>query len=361
MPNFDGGHYFLTVLVPVRTDVLVTDDGQTCSPVAALHRALLVLPTALQSPETERIGINSPFSRATRTHFARFAILTDVVFNGRNPRNSLQVALRGPNPVLAEPVDQLPCPYLMFVADFDARSGDESELRSYLDELWRTMSRELTSIFDTCEGFKGIKDSRGFQDYVLRCQIETTMPFNDYWTETPRLPSLSVETLIWPPLAAAAVTALAVLLGLFHGGPWFGIAALGLAALAVSLFVAYRRVMRQGAEPFPTAPDSDLPSVLKALYLQQAFTRFAIDNQGRDDAALHAAFGKFLAEHKPADPSGPTQPAGVVRSSLAPPPVPPGPLLPSLDDYDADGEPPPLPPVAAAGAFPKLETTQGEP
>ncbi len=358
MPNFDGGHYFLTVLVPVRTDVLVTDDGQTCSPVSALHRALLVLPTALQSPETELIGINSPFARATRTHFARFAILTDVVFNGRNARNALQVALRGPNPVIAEPVDRLPCPYLVFVADFDARSDDESELRSYLDELWRTMSRELTSILDTCEGFKGIADSRGFQDYVLRCQIETTMPFNDYWTESPPLPSLSVEALIWPPIAAAAVTALAVLLGLFHGGPWFGIAALGLAALAASLFVAYRRVMRRGQEPFPTAPDSDLPSVLKALYLQQAFTRFAIAGQGLDDAARHAAFGKFLAEHRPADLTGPTQAAGVVRS-IAPKPVAPGPLLPPLEGDD--GEPPPLPPAAAAGALPKLEPTQGEP
>jgi hypothetical protein len=324
MPNFDGGHYFLTVLAPVRTDVLVADDGQTCSPVSALHRALYVLPTALQSPATTKIGINSPFSRSTRTHFARFAILTDVVFNGRNERNALEVALRGPNPALAEPVDQLPCPYLVFVADFDARSGDESELRSYLDELWRTMGKELKSIFSACYGFHGIDDSKGFQDYILCCQVETTMPFNDYWVGSPRIPSLSKRWLIGPPAAAAIVTLGALALAILHirGAPWLAIAAIGFVALVASLFVSYLTVMRHGGTPFPTAPNSDLPSVLKALYLQQAFTRFAVANQGLEALALYAAFGRFIDEHRPPDVSGPTQRAGVV-TTLGPTPVPP--------------------------------------
>lgn len=322
MPNFDGGHYFLTVLAPVRTDVLVTDDGQTCSPVSALHRALYVLPTALQSPATTKIGINSPFSRSTRTHFARFAILTDVVFNGRNERNALQVALRGPNPAVAEPVDQLPCPYLVFIADFDARSGDESELRAYLDELWRTMGTELRSIFSACYGFHGTDDSRAFQDYILRCQVETTMPFNDYWVGAPQIPSLSKRWLIAPAAAAAIVTIAALALAVLHvgGAPWLALAAIGLVALVASLFVAYRTVMRHGAAPFPTAPNCDLPSVLKALYLQQAFTRFVIANQGVDAATLHAAFGRFIDAHRPSDVVGPTQEPGVV-TTLGPTPV----------------------------------------
>ncbi|GEO98796.1 hypothetical protein [Methylobacterium haplocladii] len=322
MPNFDGGHYFLTVLAPVRTDVLVADDGQTCSPVSALHRALYVLPTALQSPATTKIGINSPFSRNTRTHFARFAILTDVVFNGRTERNALEVALRGPNPAVAEPVDKLPCPYLVFVADFDARSGDESELRAYLDELWRTMGKELKSIFSACYGFEGIDDSRGFQDYVLRCQIETTMPFNDYWVGAPQVPSLRQNWLIGPAAVSAVVFLGALVLAILHVGglPWLAIATIGFVALVASLFVAYLTVMRNGAVPFPTAPHSDLPSVLKALYLQQAFTRFALANQGVDAATLHAAFGRFIDEHRPDDPSGPTQAAGVV-TTLGPTPV----------------------------------------
>jgi hypothetical protein len=37
--------------------------------------------------------------------------------------------------------------------------------------------------------------------------------------------------------------------------------------------------MAAGAKPFPAAPDSNLPAVLKALHLQRTFTRFATDNQ----------------------------------------------------------------------------------
>jgi hypothetical protein len=66
--------------------------------------------------------------------------------------------------------------------------------------------------------------------------------------------------------------------------------------------------------PLPTAPDSDLPSVLKALYLQQHFTDFASAQQGADDAALYAAFRGFVDTHKPGDTSGPTQPPGVIAA-----------------------------------------------
>ena len=73
--------------------------------------------------------------------------------------------------------------------------------------------------------------------------------------------------------------------------------------------------MRTGNKPFPTAPDSDLRSVLKALYLQQKFTDFAIQNQGADDTALQTNFGAFLDEHKPGDLDNPTQQPGVISSS----------------------------------------------
>jgi len=71
---------------------------------------------------------------------------------------------------------------------------------------------------------------------------------------------------------------------------------------------------RRGARPFPTAPDSDLKSVLKGLYLRQMLTRFAIENQGAEPQALYDAFGKFLGEVRPGDVDGPTQVPGVLRS-----------------------------------------------
>jgi hypothetical protein len=59
--------------------------------------------------------------------------------------------------------------------------------------------------------------------------------------------------------------------------------------------------------------------VLKALYLQRKFTRFAIDSQmdagGTDEASakkLYDDFKAFVATHKPTDIVTPTQPPGVV-------------------------------------------------
>jgi hypothetical protein len=82
---------------------------------------------------------------------------------------------------------------------------------------------------------------------------------------------------------------------------------------------AYASLMMAGAKPFPTAPDSNLPSVLKALHLQRAFTRFAIENQmdaaGSDAASaqkLYDAFATFVADNKPDDVGAPTQAAGVI-------------------------------------------------
>jgi hypothetical protein len=114
----------------------------------------------------------------------------------------------------------------------------------------------------------------------------------------------------------AAVTALAVVLWLVNAGgwPWGRIAVIGLLALCASIAVDYWVVMRHGARPFPTAPNADLPSVLKALYLQQKVTSFVAENQGADARQLHDAFGRFVAEHRPSDVQEPTQPSGVVRA-----------------------------------------------
>jgi hypothetical protein len=77
--------------------------------------------------------------------------------------------------------------------------------------------------------------------------------------------------------------------------------------------------MAFGGKPFPTAPDSNLPTVLKALHLQRTFTRFAIDNQmqaaGNGAAAaqqLYDNFAAFIAANKPGDPGAPTQAPGVI-------------------------------------------------
>ena len=333
MPNFDGGHYFLTALIPIKSAEYVEQDGRKNSPVHMVRNALAVLPKARQSPVTEQTEFNSPFARNTRTHFARLFVIDDVINNGRNPVNALKVAIGSRlgqasavrlNPTTQQPYDQLSQPYLVFVADFDASSGDDGELKSYLRELWQTMRKELCSVLEYCEGLDCKNASaETFYEYVKSCQVETTMSFNDYEyrLDTPGLRSISIPLLVaWA--AAAALAALAGLLGTLiaeiRAWPdfdtltilWIAFAVLGL----VLLYVLYHYVLRCGGRPFATVPNTDLPSILKALYLQRRFTQFAIDSQGLDEASLHAGFAKFLVDHKPDDVVACTQVPGVIRS-----------------------------------------------
>jgi hypothetical protein len=313
MPNFDGGHYFLTALIPVANDRLIEHEGTPKAPVDRVRSALARLPTALQSPVTEAIGINSPFARTTRTHLSRFAVIEDVVYNGRDPVDAIKVWVRSANPVLAQPQDHLSSPFLMFVSDFDAKSGDAAELASYLTGLWSTMEAELRDVLQYCVAFESVVDAPSFVRYIQHCQIETTMPFNDYWMTPPPLKSLQ------------NVFVAIMVIGVLAGGGWAGTlgavgwswpaALLGSAAgLLVAMVLVGVIMMWWGQRPFPTAPHSDLPSVLKALYLQQRFTRLIIDVQGASDEVIHERFATFVAAHRPGDVLAPSQAPGVVRS-----------------------------------------------
>ena len=313
MPNIDGGHYFLTALLPIDTAPIVAPDGVVRLPVQLLREKLFHLPTARQAEGAQESDANSPFARNLRTHFARLVVIDDTVFNGRDPANAVSVPLTGKSPLVAQPVDQLNAPYLLFSADFDAGGGG---LDSYLDELYAAMGEELRDLFRHCVGFHEVKNRESFRRYVKRCQIETTMPFNDYWIDDPKLSPLSIPLLLAPTVLAALVAlaaGAAWLLGC-GGWPWGWIALAAAAAVVLFLLLAYRVVLWRGGRPFPTAPQSDLRSVLKALFLQPRFLRLAIAVQGKDDATVHAEFGRFLAATRPRDLEGPTQSPGVIWS-----------------------------------------------
>ena len=340
MPNLDGGHYFLTALLPVKTGLLDDVERNYTSHTHALRSYLARLPPALQSRANEKRGINSPFARNHRTHFARLVLVDDVAFNGRVGSDTLLVSLSpflsklpglrrfaALNPLVAQSVDLLPCPYLIVVIDFDAQKaggtpGDgDRALDGYLRELWADMEVEWGVILRHCHGFHGVRDGQSFAAAIRQCQVETTMPYNDYWQSSPDLAKLALPL---PGLLAPAVIGLVVLLAGLLGWlfatpawPWKWAVAIGAVILLAGLVYAYRKVLSHGLQPLPTAPDSDLKSVLKSLYVQQNFVRFAIDNQIAAPEALHRAFGKFLDDHRPADLSGPTQPPGVVRSPSA--------------------------------------------
>lgn len=335
MPNFDAGRYFLTVLAPIRSG---HRDGLSFR--HALRATLSVLPTALQSPATRKIGQNSPFARNRRTHLARFAVIDDLVFNGAPPIDPLWGRITGRDPIVAGKVDQLSTAYLMFTAEIDAvlQDGDplpanltraqQDEVRdAYATTLWDSMQAELRAIFGDCHGFDGVDDAAAFARFIARAQVETTMPFNDYHTTDVTLPVLPVKVIV----AVIAVPLVLLLLSLVgwlahaHAVPVLSLVmplrplpVLGGAALATvaAIYGVYRYIMAMGMRPLPPATDASLPDVLKALHLQSAFTGFAEDMQGRDPAALHAAFGAFLNRHRPLQ-AEPSQPPGTIPGPIA--------------------------------------------
>jgi hypothetical protein len=193
MPNFDGGHYFLTVLAPVRAGTATTDDSVPISCEQALRGELARLPTALQSRQSAPTGLNSPFARNKRTHFVRFSVINDVIYNGRDPSDAILNAINKVNPILPQPVDRLTSPFMLVSFDFDAASGADGERDGYLSELWSEASEELGAIFQYCFGFDTVSDGASFAAYIAKCQVETTMPFNDYWTTPPPLPVFNVK------------------------------------------------------------------------------------------------------------------------------------------------------------------------
>jgi hypothetical protein len=330
MPTYDGGHYFLTVLVPIKTTP-VNDDQAVTSPVHALRKRLSMLPTAAETPACG--GGQSPFARNRRNHFARFVIIDDVAYVGRSGRNVLLGKIAGDKLVVAQPQDHLKCPFLVFAADFDAKSGSAQERDSYLAELWSTMEKELREIFGFCQGFDSkVTDAKSFAAYMAACQLETTMSFNDYYIDPLNLPAWPSKSYVGAIVAAAGLTALgligtlALLVAELFTLAWqsalpytVALTLLGAVAAGVAILAAYATLTAAGAKPFPAAPDSDLPTVLKSLHLRRAFTRFAIDHQmpavGKDPASaqkLYDDFAAFVAANKPNDLQAPTQSPGVI-------------------------------------------------
>jgi len=323
MPTFDGGRCFLTALLPIKTSEVVDQDGLRSSPVHMVRDVLALLPTARQSPVTESLPVTAPFAKCTKTHFARFAIIDDVIFNGRLASNAIVDSLKSLDRTIPGPCDALPGPYLLMAVDFDAPKGTDAELRDYLKDMWTRMGPELAPLFQQCFGYDEMAvNADGFAEFIIGCQLETTMPFNDYWPGFPPLTAMSKPFLIFNFLVPALVVggglywALGAMGLIAHRqNPWLYCAevlALMLLGIAAGLCVVYRMVMARGEQPFPMAPNSDLRSVLKALYLQRELIAFAIAMQGKSPADLTQAFGAFLQKNQVTDTDNPTQKPGTI-------------------------------------------------
>ena len=320
MPNLDGGHYFLSTLIPVRMQPLQRADGSFTTPSHVLREALASLPTAQQSPASVACGLNSPFARCKRTHFVRAVVIDQPMFNGRDAGNALLQALRRVNLLAHPPVDTLRCPYLMFNAEFDAVPTEpDGGLASWAAGLWQRAEPEMRALFEAGVGFDAVSSGEAFAVWLKRCQLATTMSFCDYNVPTPALQGYTLKRVgLAIALGSAALSALlvAALLAL-RCSLWWLLAGVPL-AVVISVVVALGLLWRRGSQPFPASANTQLPAILKALLVQQRFAALATELQGADAATVHRRFAEFVQTVQPADLSGLSQSPGVIRSDGLP-------------------------------------------
>ena len=335
MPDLDSGHIFLTTMAPIKPGAPA--DSPHSSYEQRVRIALAKFPTANQSPATVDDPYNSPFARNLRNHLARMFVLNDTIYNGRITQNPLVAQLQGNKQIVPQPVDRLNAPYLVFCADIDAveQDGDPlpatlSESRqkqvraAYARQLWETMEQELRDVYSNCYGFDGVQSADDFARYLYKFHVDTTIPFHDYYLDLEHagFHNLPVKPLLYGVLAPLLFGALVLVLWLFGAGhvpllgwPTLPTWILSLALGAVLAYAAVKYAIANGEKPLAPAKYDDLPSVLKALYIQQKFSEFFIDNQGLPPDQLNAAFGKFMAEHDPQNRHAMTQKPGVISSA----------------------------------------------
>jgi hypothetical protein len=126
---------------------LMTASPVLAGRVPALRTYLSRLPT----------GEKSPLARMGTTHFARWLVIDDLVY-------------QGPPQVR----DHLKSSYLIFVTNFDGPLG------SYLDAIARLMPVEADAIWGHCVDYPGVADPTAFAGFVHRNQIDTTFFFSAY-------------------------------------------------------------------------------------------------------------------------------------------------------------------------------------
>jgi hypothetical protein len=137
--NISGQAYALTVLTPVR------DGGES-----ALARYLNGLDA----------GARSPLARVPGTHFARWAVVGDVVYEGQGARDHLSRAR------------------LLFTSNFDG------PLDGYLEGLRTGLGAVADAVWEHCVGYPGHEEPAAFAAYLRTHQVESSLFFAAYGDRT---------------------------------------------------------------------------------------------------------------------------------------------------------------------------------
>jgi hypothetical protein len=131
--NVSGQAYSLTVLIPIA-------DGRE----RKLAEHLDALPT----------GDSSPLAKVAGTHFARWVVIPDVIYQGHGQRR-----------------DHLSAPRLLFTSNFDGSLG------AYLDRL----HPHTDAIWRHCRGYPG---GDGFAAWMRAHQLRSALFFAAYGEQT---------------------------------------------------------------------------------------------------------------------------------------------------------------------------------
>jgi hypothetical protein len=105
-------------------------------------------------------GDASPLAGVPATHFARWVVIGDVVYEGKGSR------------------DHLNCGQLLFTSNYDG------EPAAYLESLRVGLGETADLIWGHCHGYPGREDADGFARYLQAHQIESSLFFAAYGTRT---------------------------------------------------------------------------------------------------------------------------------------------------------------------------------
>lgn len=142
MPDVSGQSYAFAALTPIIS-------GSTQGVIhAAELRSVLARLNELTT---------SPFTKVTGTHFARWNVIDDM-------------------PQLGFPTapDHLQSKYLLLETDFD---GDRDR---WIDSFVTAMPDVIDAIYRHCEGYPGVDSMADFRNYLVKCQLHTTLDFAPY-------------------------------------------------------------------------------------------------------------------------------------------------------------------------------------
>lgn len=134
--NISGNAYALTVLTPILR-------GRE----SKLARRL----------DAFGSGPSSPLARVTGTHFARWVLIDNVVYQGGRQRRDTLAAGR-----------------LLFTSNFDC------PIEPYIEALRTELAGDADEIWGHCAGYPGREDPAAFARYMRGHQIESSLFFAAY-------------------------------------------------------------------------------------------------------------------------------------------------------------------------------------